>query len=68
MLRQSPGNGSVYMSRSAGRARVEGGRDGWRSGIEWGKREMEGRGGRDSLGREPIQLQAAVQPWFLRRH
>lgn len=44
--------------------------------VEGGKRGVglnreAGDGGQergDSLGREPIQLQAAVQPWFLWRH
>lgn len=61
------GNSSTYSrlvqresKRGVGRGREE---------QDWmGKREMEGRGGGNSLGREPIQLQAAVQPWFLWRH
>lgn len=44
MLQQSPGNISIRELVCRESERVAGG-EGWRSGIEWGKREMEGRGG-----------------------
>lgn len=42
MLQQSPGNISIRELVCRESERVAGG-EGWRSGIEWGKREMEGR-------------------------
>lgn len=56
MLQQSPGNISIRELVCRESERVAGG-EGWRSGIEWGKREMEGRGGGEGFfgkGANPI--------------
>lgn len=49
-----------------GKQEGNGGREG---GVGLNGEALSGRMGRGySLGREPIQLQAVVQPWFLWRH
>lgn len=58
---------AAYMGADLqGKQEGNGGREG---GVGLNGEALSGRMGRGySLGREPIQLQAVVQPWFLWRH